>query len=412
MNTLKTAGVHMVKFLFILPLVAVLLVAFRNGYNDHPTRNDLIERRTLKPGMSQAAIYDTLPGVTIHDKPYFTIHDKPYFTIYDTVPYVTTPNSKGYLIDVIGVNGECTVVVKDKKGKEVERVILNKWKEQKSYEEKYGEILPPPPQPPTPPADVTVAVAPVAAVAPFPLHLVECPVPGMQPPTPVATVGGASVFNLGRISKEWEITDKKAEIKLIDGKIEKYDLTDPKQKADFEKKYGKLVYINTNSNINVATAVGTNLNSNINTTANTVVNIPPTALVEGRALTAAGSPVTVVGYPIATTPLPAGMAITAIDPYGHVITGQEDIVVSITRNTTRQELDKMIAQMKEKGVELSFDEVEFNEKGKLVSINGTMRSGGSRSNFVGTDFDRLILAMIKKGEKVYFKVSTTEREVI
>ena len=44
------------------------------------------------------------------------------------------------MIDVIDDNGNCTVVVKDKNGKQVERLLLNKWKEnEKYYEEKYGE---------------------------------------------------------------------------------------------------------------------------------------------------------------------------------------------------------------------------------------------------------------------------------
>ena len=69
--------------------------------------------------------------------------------------------------------------------------------------------------------------------------------------------------------------------------------------------------------------------------------------------------------------------------------------------------------MKAKGVELDFDDIEYNEKGKLVSINGTMKSGDSRSNFMVTDFHTLILAMIKKGDKTYFKVSTKDNgEVI
>src|SRR6185369_4807428 len=37
MNKMKSAGVHLLKFLFILPLVAVLLVAFRNNYEKRKT---------------------------------------------------------------------------------------------------------------------------------------------------------------------------------------------------------------------------------------------------------------------------------------------------------------------------------------------------------------------------------------
>jgi hypothetical protein len=103
---------------------------------------------------------------------------------------------------------------------------------------------------------------------------------------------------------------------------------------------------------------------------------------------------------------------TVADDYSYVITGKEDIIITITKNTTRQELDKFITQMKEKGVALDFDEIEYNDKGVLVSINGTMKSGGSNSNFVANDFRTLILAMIKKENRTYFKVSVKENKEI
>lgn len=61
---------------------------------------------------------------------------------------------------------------------------------------------------------------------------------------------------------------------------------------------------------------------------------------------------------------------------------------------------------------LDFEEIGYTTKGTLVSINGTMRAGNSLSNFVAADFEKLILAMIKKGDRIYFKVSTKQKEVI
>ncbi len=400
MNKMKSAGVHIVKFLFILPLVAVLLVAFRNSYGDQPSQ--LFEKPLLKPGGIKA------------------MH-------IDTVPHVATPNSKGYLIDVIGVNGECTIVVKDNKGKEVERVALNQWKEQTRFEEQYGEILAPPPQPPTPPANITtpagpvgtpprtkLATIPVAPTPPVP-SLIECPVTSTTP-TPFTTFASKGL-NLSKISKEYEITDKKAEIKLSDGTVEKYDLTDPKEKTAFEKKYGKMYRINSNGHTTIATNVDANLTTSVNakvtTNVGAVVTIPPAKTVSGNNLTTSVAPVARGNNGVTTVasslhPRPSGLASTVADPYGHSITGIEDIVITITKNTSRQDLEKFKLQMKAKGVELDFDEIEYNEKGKLVSINGTMISGDSRSNFVATEFHTLLLAMIKKGDKTYFKVSTKD----
>ena len=95
------------------------------------------------------------------------------------------------------------------------------------------------------------------------------------------------------------------------------------------------------------------------------------------------------------------------DDYGHMITGNEAIIVTITKNTTPDQLEEYKKQMKEKGIYLSFDDVEY-DKGVLVKITGTMKSDDSRSNFVAVDFSKLVLAMIKKGEDTWFKVNVTD----
>ncbi len=409
MNKMKSAGVHLVKFLFILPFVAVLLVAFRNGRNVQPQLKDLLEQPILKPGYILAASIDT-------------------------VPRVSTANSKGYLIDIIGVEGECTVVIKDKQGKEIERVLLNKWNEDQKYEEMYGEILSPPPAVPVVPAVPVKPGDPVSPVVPVvpakpgepvppiapvaPVLPIECPVKGNLI-TPVAMTNGEGI-NLAGISREYEITDKKAELKLLDGTIEKYDLTNKKEKIAFEKKYGKIVHVNTNvntsTNANVKTIISSNVNNNINTNVDAVISIPsPETSTFSNPVTAV-APVA-IGYNEYTTvadvtPRPGVTATTVADPYSYVISGKEDIVITITKHTTRQELDKFITDMKAKGVELDLDDIEYNEKGKLVNISGNMRSGGSHSNFFANDFEKIILAMIKKGDQVYFKVSVRGKEVI
>lgn len=413
MNKMKSAGVHIVKFLFILPLIAVLLVAFRKDRQEKQQQTPS-EKFQVKP--DSRVIVDTLPWVTVPD----------YRVIYDTVPWVTTPNSKGYLIDVIGVNGECTVVIKDKKGKEIERVTLNKWKEEKKYEEKYGEILPPPPAKPIEPVEPVSPVEPVAPVQPLnplsPLSPLHCPVYDVT--TPVAIVAGG--INLNGISREYEITDKKATLKLLDGTIENYDLTNKKEKDVFEKKYGKIIHLNTNLNTTVATNLNTNVNAvvnsnlattvktNLNTNVNSVITIPsPKAATGNNLITTTVAPAVISDEGIvsvsSTTPLP-GLATAVLDPYSYVINGKEDIIITITKNTTQQELEKFVQDMKAKGVELEYEAAY--DKGILTEIIGRMTSGDSHSNFNAYDFAKLILAMVKKGDRVYFKVSVKEKEVI
>jgi TonB-dependent SusC/RagA subfamily outer membrane receptor len=68
MNKLRTTGLHLVKFLFILPLLAVLLVAFRENYS----RIRLVRPGSVNvgaagvvpgvPGRAGAGLADTVPG--------------------------------------------------------------------------------------------------------------------------------------------------------------------------------------------------------------------------------------------------------------------------------------------------------------------------------------------------------------
>ena len=108
-----------------------------------------------------------------------------------------------------------------------------------------------------------------------------------------------------------------------------------------------------------------------------------------------------------------GENVHAIDPYGHTITGKEEILVTITRKTTADQLEEFKKQMKEKGIELTFDDIDF-DNGKLVSISGTMKSkdGKSKSTFSVTDFHKVNLASIKNGDKTYFKVNVTDNKTV
>ncbi len=66
--------------------------------------------------------------------------------------------------------------------------------------------------------------------------------------------------------------------------------------------------------------------------------------------------------------------------------------------------------MKEKGIELKFDNIEY-DNGNLISISGTMKSKDGHSSFSATDFNKLMLAMIRDDDRTYFKVSVTDNKV-
>jgi hypothetical protein len=247
------------------------------------------------------------------------------------------------------------VGVKRKDGK-IEVYDLDSKENRDAFEKKYGVKLedlipPPPPTPPVPAVEAVPGITPVPSVPPVP------PVPPVRSKdgiTPTAVTVGNEI-DLSGVSSEYEITDKKAVIKLKNGTVEKYDLTNMQERAAFEKKYGKII--------------------NINTNVNTLVNVAPSATkVNGQTITATISPVKIVANPVATAviapskitgnlsaiavtpaairssvpgttviaPMAATEGVTIIDDYGHTITGNEDILVTITKNTTRQQLDDFI----------------------------------------------------------------------
>jgi hypothetical protein len=104
-------------------------------------------------------------------------------------------------------------------------------------------------------------------------------------------------------------------------------------------------------------------------------------------------------------------AVIMADEYDHSIGGVEDVLLTITKNTTRKQLDDFIKQAKEKGIELEYDDIEY-DKEVLVKLTGTMKSSGGHSNFVATDFEKLILSTIKKGDKTYFKVTVQDKKKV
>lgn len=186
MNKNKSAKLHLLRFLFLLPVLAVILVSFRKEISDTLTG----KQKQVSP----------IPAAVI-----------------DTVPEVTRPNSKGYIINVKDKKGECLLVIKDKTGKEVKRLLLTEWNENaEKFESTYGEI--PPPPPPAPPVMSVDAVDQASPAPPAPTAPVKLP----------AHVSTVNIIN--------EI----ATVILKDGTKEKYDLSIPAQKKSFETKYGKL----------------------------------------------------------------------------------------------------------------------------------------------------------------------------
>jgi beta-lactamase regulating signal transducer with metallopeptidase domain len=414
MNKIKSAKVNLVKFLFMLPVLGIILVSFRK----HIIQMDKDNNRA---GTAKTVILtDTLPANK---------------KLPDNVSGIDVDNNKA------------TVTLTDGTKEEYD---LSTASQKKAFWDKYGELPPPPPAPPAPPApapppppaaDLQSPPAPPAPPAPpkLPEYVKRLsihdnkatvwlkdgrvenydlsvpsqkqkfennygkmePVPTVpeiqednqvEPVAPVAEGGSEQASKIHAVSREFEITDKKAVLKLKDGTIEKYDLTNKTERKAFEDKYGKIYAVGSGNSYSpraTAYAVGSN-----------------NSYSPGASAYAVGTGRTVIA-PMAAR---AGEMPLVVDDYGYTITGKEDVLITITKNTTRAQLDDFIKQMKEKGIELHFENINYND-GILTEVSGYMKSSDSHSNFVATDFSKLVLAMIKKGERTYFKVSVMEDKV-
>lgn len=382
MNKLKSAKVHLLKFLFILPVLGILLVSFREQMNSTATENPGI------PDHNRAILQDTVPAksqlprnvkrinvrqdkvtVTLKNgtQEEYNLADEAQKTDFEKkygelppppppppAPVPPAPPSAPPAPPKLPENVQRIQVNKDNvtvwlKDGAKERYDLSSPPQKRDFEKKYGEL--PPPPPPVPPVPAVAPVEPFGA--------------------------GYNNSKLNEVAKEFEITDTKAVIRLKDGTVERYDLTDKNTRNQFESKYGKL-YSAGPGNIKAAVPV-----AYVNGTGKTVI------------------------APMAPKP---GEEPLMVDDYGYSITGKEDILITITKNTTRSQLDDFIKQMKVKGIELYFENINYND-GILTEISGYMKSKDGRSNFVATDFSKLVLAMIKNGDRTYFKVSVKDDKV-
>ncbi len=251
-------------------------------------------------------------------------------------------------------------------------------------------ILPPPPPPP-----------PVVAPPP-------------TPPTPPAK----SKSDLSDVSDEYEITDREAIIKTKDGTILKYNLEDPIERSAFEKKFGKIITIKTTTPVNVPTREVIT-----NATAETVIapvivttpKVVGTTEVNVISTVEKRIPAKIATVSLSKTTVIAPVAMVGAEPVivssdGDVtITGELEVLVEITDKTTQGELDKFKKQMKDKGYDLDFNLIDYNDKGRLVGITGRIKSGESRGNFSAHGFEKVIVYLIRKGQEVHFQVNIIER---
>ena len=392
MNKIKTARVQLIKSLFVLPVIAMLLLAFRSQMNntvaarqetlnalDTLPKNIVLNRnvdislhRSDKMDEAHRAFFTRHPEIELlHWKKdgslqiYLTKERIEHYSpaeikkaeakwgklpgvaegshslgmlIGDTVPEQTVPNDKGYLIDVKGVGDHCTVLVKDKDKKLVEKIDLVKWNDNREkYEELYGEI----------PA---VPVAPVIAT----MVNSELAIPvGEVSLAPVTVIGSQNI-----VPSKISGTILPTEVRTVTG-----------------------------------TALTANIPSKIS-----AANLPTEVrTVTGVALTA-NTPVELREVVVPGQPLTVNTIAEQVVPVERVVEGfplgEKIMELKIYRSSKKADLDKLINDAKTQGVELRFDEIKYNEKGQLMAISGEIKKGDEKSNFNASDFMivRLILS--------------------
>jgi len=394
MNKTKSAKLQVGRFLFLFPVLAIILLAFRKSFTDSPTAKT----------------------------------NTPVVVLTDTIPDITILNSKGYYIDIKDNKGNCMVVIKDKNKKDVKRLLLTEWNEKDDYYENlYGEILSP-----------TTAI-------------VEEKIKANNPAITTVTVNGNT-----------------ATVTLKNGKTEVYTLSLKDEKKAFEERCGtKEVAVSeislseieepgeikevtiaevpvkvTTAELAETVVTGVPLKKAVSTTGEikevTVAGKPLTktivanpdmqeVVVSGaplkKAVTTTGEikEVTVIGNPIKTS-------VTNIkNPTVNVVSeanttnttnigsnpsdnGELDIKITITKETTPEQFEKLIGQLKEKGYELKFTNKDYND-GMLTQLSGTIKFKGSNSSFSLSDFDQVIIKVYREGDNVEFRIYSRKNKV-
>jgi hypothetical protein len=361
MNKTKSARVNLVRFLCMLPVMAVILLGFR----------------TIVPAPSEA------------------LQQAP---VTDTLPAAKKQGLPEHVRSVRIYNGRATVTLKNG---QVEKYNLDNVEEKEAFEDKYG-AAPPPPPPPGSPVPMTPAMddrKPLPSAAPkpgkpAPVNDQNMPTPPSPPnventPLPVAPDRPESMpappapptpppYKMPKGVKSFYIRYNKAKVILDNGKMESYDLGKPDEKAAFEKKFGEM---------------------------------PPPPKVDHPAAVTPVAPVRAISpaTPIDPVPAPSTEKPDAIivqashvapsqgdeDPQAESAKGHKSGILVLTPTQTAEQLDQIKKDLDEKGFTLRFDDVHHKD-GKLVAIKGIISHGNKKASFDAKNFRKVVISF-KRG---------------
>lgn len=239
MNKKTSASVHLLRFVLIVPVLAVLLLAFRSVTNiDLPSPANLVSDHLFTDTTAPQQTYiTTVNGDTLRLEATKIIVDtvpaKRRIVMADSIEHMyVTRNEK-----------ESSVSLRLKNGKE-EKYDLNDPKQKAAFEKKYGKLSAPVPPPPPPPADARKPAPPPPPPGDNYKSVPAPPVPPVKvkgvrtppsPPTPpdvfeekveVIEVEGKPVQvrevrvegHPAKVREEVKVTGKPVKVKTSDGK--------------------------------------------------------------------------------------------------------------------------------------------------------------------------------------------------
>jgi hypothetical protein len=127
-----------------------------------------------------------------------------------------------------------------------------------------------------------------------------------------------------------------------------------------------------------------------------VANVPVAVNVARAASVDGLTEVTVAGHPMARVEMD----------------GEKFLVLRISKFTSKDKLDQLIAEAKAKDVEVKFDNIEYDRNGRLTRLAGKIEKDDSKTTFSITDFEVMTLSVTKINGKYDCSVGISkEKEV-
>lgn len=239
MNKLQSGKRHLLRFLFILPVLALILVSFRKEisqtFSGRPGVNETLEQSdTIPPPAGVSAKGNKrvtgYPADRDSDQMQSFLKRNPAVK---EIGWVYNRDNSAALLHIIKKDGSS------------DKYDLRDEQQYRAATDKYGELplmepVAPPPPPAAPGVPALAATPPaVVSVAGEPLAVIEVEGQPLIAPAPPSAPAPAAAVILPDGVNNISISNKHAVVKLRNGKKEEYNLNNPDQRKQFEEKYGR-----------------------------------------------------------------------------------------------------------------------------------------------------------------------------